>query len=153
MRRLVVLALLGSLGCGGSRPQGPAPQSINDTVAQFLVAVKANDLTRMEELWGDSHGPSINRWKAKDLRQRVTVIQKYLWHSGYRIVDGPMAVPGHDDLRTFRVELQRDQCNIVATIDVVRTERGTWLVLDPHLETLPNPARRCGPNPQGTGPG
>jgi hypothetical protein len=152
MRRLAVFALLGSLGCG-SRPQAaPAPQSINDTVTQFLAAVKANDLERMEALWGDARGPASSRWKATELRQRVTVIQLYLRNAGYRILEGPLPVAGREDVRSFRVELQREQCNVVATIDVVRSERGGWFVLDPHLETLPNPARRCGPAGSGTGP-
>jgi hypothetical protein len=148
---LAVLAALGSLGCG-SRPQAPpAPQSINETVVQFMAAVKANDLQRMGALWGTERGPAVDWMKAEELRMRLTVIQKYLAYDGYRILEGPLSVPGHDDMRTFKVELQRQQCNTVATLDLKRAGSGGWLVSDPHLETLSNPAAQCKPRNPGTG--
>jgi hypothetical protein len=152
VRRLAVLVALGSLGCG-SRPQrsAPAPQSMNDTVAQFLAAVKANDLHRMGTLWGTERGPAAGWMKPKELEMRLTVIQRYLVYDGYRILEGPLPIPGHDDQRTFRVELQRQQCNVVASLDVRRTGSGGWVVSDPHLESLSNPAASCKPRNPGTG--
>jgi hypothetical protein len=152
MRRLAVLVALGSLGCG-SRPQSgaPAPQSMNETVAQFLAAVKANDIQRMGTLWGTERGPAGSWMKAEELKMRLTVIQRYLVHDGYRILEGPMLVPGHEDQRTFRVELQRQQCNVVANFDLKRTGGGGWVVSDPHLESLSNPAASCKPRNPGTG--
>jgi hypothetical protein len=151
MRRLAVLAVLGGLGCG-SRPQAtPAPQSMNETVAQFLAAVKANDLQRMGSLWGTGRGPAAAWMKPDDLKMRITVIQRYLMHDGYRIVEGPLSVPGRDNARTFRIELQR-QCNVVVPLDIVRTKQGGWLIADVHLEALPNPAASCKPPRSGTGP-
>jgi hypothetical protein len=85
------------------------------------------------------------------LRQRVTVIQKYLDHTGYRIIEGPLLVPGHAELRTFRVELQRENCNQVLPIDVVRTRSGGWLVFDVHLESVNTPGR-CPAAAAGTKP-
>jgi hypothetical protein len=152
MRRLAVLVALGSLGCG-SQPQSsvPAPQSINDTVAQFMAAVKTNDLQRMGSLWGTERGPAASWMKPEELRMRLTVIQKYLAYDGYRVLEGPLGVPGHDDMRTFKVELQRQQCNTVASLDLKRTGSGIWVVSDPHLETLSNPAASCKPRNPGTG--
>jgi len=127
------------------------PQSINESVSQFLAAVKANDQKRMGELWGTERGPVANSMNAAVLRQRVTVIQKYLDHSGYRIIEGPLLVPGHDNLRTYRVELQRGGCNQVLPIDVVRTRSGGWLVYDVHLESAGSPGR-CEQTGTGTRP-
>ncbi len=81
-----------------------------------------------------------------------SVTQKYLDHTGYRIVEGPLLVPGHDDLRTFRVELQRSNCNQVMPIDVVRTHSGGWLVYDVHLESAGSPGGRCQQAGTGTRP-
>src|SRR6266508_82863 len=49
--RLAVLVALGSLACGGGPGPGkPAPQSPQETLAQFLAAVKANVQTFRIEL-------------------------------------------------------------------------------------------------------
>ena len=128
----------------GAGPAAPAPQSMNETVAQFLAAVKANDLKRMGELWGTERGPAAQSMNPRELTQRITVIQKYLDHSGYRIIEGPLLVTGRDELRTYRVELQRANCNQVQPIDVIRTRAGGWLVYDVHLESA-SPTERCQP--------
>jgi hypothetical protein len=154
MRRFIGFALLlAGAACGGrAKPSLPVPQSMNESVAQFLAAVKANDQRRMGDLWGTERGPASQSMNADVLRQRLTVIQKYLDHTGYRIIEGPLLVPGHDDLRTFRVELQRSSCNQVLPIDVVRTRSGGWLVYDVHLESAGSPAGRCQAAGTGTRP-
>jgi len=140
-----VLVALGSLACGGA-PQPPAPQSLNETLAQFMSAVKANDLQRLGHLWGSERGPAASWMKPDDLQQRLTVIQKYLNHQGYRVVEGPLAVAGKDEMRTYRVELQRASgCGVVLPIDLVRAKSGSWLVLDVHLDVAGNPASPCRP--------
>jgi hypothetical protein len=154
MRRLtVLLALLGAAcGRGSGGPQTPVPQSVNAALEQFLSAVKANDLSRMGTLWGTDRGPASQWMKPDELRQRLTIIQKYLDYAGYRIVEGPLAVPSRDDLRTYRVDLQRSGCNQVVQIDVIRTRSGGWLVHDVHLESAGSPATRCQPAGSGTRP-
>jgi hypothetical protein len=142
---MAFVMLAGSAACGGrQRSGGPLPQSMQESLTKFLAAVKANDQTRMGELWGTERGSAAGNMNANVLRQRLTVIQKYLDHTGYRILEGPMLVPEHDDRRTFRVELQRENCNQVVPIDVVRTRSGAWLVYDVHLESLGTPGR-CPP--------
>jgi hypothetical protein len=156
MRRLtgfLIILLSGACGGRGSGPQTPVPQSMNASVEQFLSAVKANDLNRMGGLWGTERGANARRMDAQVLRQRLAVIQKYLDHVGYRLVEGPLMVPGRTELRTYRVELQRATgCSQVVQIDVIRTGSGGWLVFDPHLESAGNPAARCGSAATGTRP-
>ena len=156
MKRRVAIALLlfaGSIACGKNPGAGtPVPQSMNESVRQFLLAVKANDLKRMGQLWGTERGPAADNMNPGVLQQRVTVIQKYLDHTGYRIIEGPQPVPGRDELRNFRVELQRTNCNQVLPIDVVRTRSGGWLVYDVHLESAGSPGGRCQQVGTGTRP-
>ena len=127
---------------------------MNESLTQFMAAVKANDLKRMGELWGTDRGPAAATMNSDVLHRRITVIQKYLEHTGYRVIEGPLVVPGHDELRTFRVELQRSTCNQVLPIDLVRTRSGGggWLVYDVHLESAGNPAGPCQPGGTGTRP-
>lgn len=153
-RALMLFPLLLAVGVApacrrGSSAATPVPQSMNESVAQFLAAVKANDQVRMGDLWGTERGPASQSMNGETLRRRLTVIQKYLEHTGYRIIEGPLAFPGREDLRTFRVELQRANCNQVLPIDVVRTRSGGWLVYDVHLETA---SPRCPPAGTGTRP-
>jgi len=141
-----VLVALGSFACGGGKPGTPGPQPLSETLAQFMSAVKANDLRRLGTLWGSERGPAAAWMKSDVLNQRLTVIQKYLNHQTYRVVEGPLAVPGKDGMRTYRVELQRPSgCSVVLPIDLVRAKTGSWLVLDVHLDVAGNPASPCRP--------
>ncbi|HYK82220.1 MAG TPA: hypothetical protein VEU55_03680 [Gemmatimonadales bacterium] len=145
--RLAVLVALGALGCGGGTgPRPPAPQSPQQALAEFMAAVKANDLDRMGNLWGSERGPASGYMKPEDLHHRLTVFQIYLNHVGYRVLEGPMPVPGQEKLQRFRIELQRpNSCTVVFPIDLVHAKSGGWLVAAVDLASLPNPARGCAP--------
>src|SRR6266496_2070180 len=103
IRRIALFVPLLALACGGAqRPAPPAPQSINATLGQFLDAVKDNNLDRMGQLWGTARGPAVTYMKAQELRMRLTVIQKYLDHVGYRVIEGPLVAPGNANIRSDR---------------------------------------------------
>ena len=142
--RLTVLVALGALACGGGRSQTPAPQSLPDALAQFLSAVKANDLDRMKALWGTERGPASGWMKDGELKQRLSVLQIYLNHVGYRVIEGPLPVPNKDERRMFRVELQRaTSCTVVVPIELARAGNGRWLVVGTDLAAVSNPAEPC----------
>jgi len=161
MRRLAVLLVVLGVGCGGrQRPGALIPQTPNEALSKFMDAVKANDLTRMGDLWGSERGPASSYMDRNNLKRQLTTIQIYWNHTGYRIIEGPLAaqplnptfknVPSADRLRDFRVDFQRPSgCNQAALLTVVRTNSGGWLVYDVHLETVGNPQARC----QATGSG
>jgi len=152
IRRIALFVPLLALACGGAqRPAPPAPQSINATLGQFLDAVKDNNLERMGQLWGTARGPAVTYMKPEELRMRLTVIQKYLDHVGYRVIEGPLVSPGNANIRSYRIELQRQNCNHVQPLDFIHTRSGGWLVYDVHLESSGNPAAPCQPT-AGTGP-
>jgi len=153
LRRLAVILALGGLGCQ-SHPSTlmPSPPTVDTALSGFLDAVKANDLSRMGSFWGTERGPAATWMQADELKKRLTIIQLYLDHDGYRVVEGPLAVPGHDDERTFRVELERRGCNVVVPLDLIQAKSGAWLVLDAHLESVSSPTQACKPPGHGTGP-
>ena len=162
MRRLPVFLVLAAVGCGGGqRPVTLTPQTPNEALSKFMDAVKANDLTRMGNLWGSERGPASSYMDRNNLKRQLTTIQIYWNHSGYRIIEGPLAaaplnptfknVPSADRLRDFRIDLQRSSgCSQAALMTLVRTNSGGWLVYDVHLETVGNPAARCQPTGTGT---
>ncbi|HEX2647208.1 MAG TPA: hypothetical protein VHO95_08260 [Candidatus Dormibacteraeota bacterium] len=142
--RLTPLVALGALACGGRPSPAPAPQTPQQTLVAFMAAVKANDLDRMGQLWGGERGAAAGYMNKEYLHKSLTVFQIYLNHTAYRVVDGPLPVPGKDRLRTFRVELERPNgCSVVLPIDLVHGDGGTWLVNDVHLEAAGNPATPC----------
>ena len=143
--RLTMLVALGSLACGGGAGPGKVtPQSPQETLAQFMSAVKENSIDRMGGLWGSERGAATTWMKPDQLRERLSVVQKYVDHAGYRVVEGPLPVPGHDNMQTFKVELQRQRgCTVVFPIDLVRTKSGGWVVNDVHLGSIPTPGTPC----------
>lgn len=143
--RLTVLVALSSLACGGGAALSkPLPQSLQATLTQFMAAVKANDLNRMGELWGSDRGPASAWMKSDALKERLTVMQKYLDHVGYRVVDGPQLMPGHDNTQTFHIEIQRaNSCTATFPVDLVRSKSGGWVVNDVHLASISTPGTTC----------
>src|SRR5256886_14427850 len=84
--RLTVLVALGCLACGGGAGPGKlAPQSPQETLAQFMSAVKANDLGRIQELWGSERGAAADHMKNSDVNPRPTRLHIYLDHLGYPV--------------------------------------------------------------------
>lgn len=144
MRRLMALFTVLAVGCGGGggQTQVPIPATMNDALGQFLDAAHANDIQKMSRLWGTSRGPASEWMSDSTLSKRMLVVQRYMSANGYRIVEGPLAVPGHADRRLFRVELQRQQCLHMQPIELVQAKRGGWLVYDVHLESA-NEAGAC----------
>lgn len=151
MRRWSVLCAVLGVACGGGRSQLPVPATMNDAVNQFLDAVKAKDIPRMGELWGSARGPAAQWMSDSVVHMRMTVVQRYLAAPGYRIVEGPLAVPGRADRRLYQVELQRPQCPHVQPIEIVQTRSGGWLVSDVHLESAGTPGN-CSRAAPGTQP-
>lgn len=148
-RRLVPYLLAVLAACGGNpAPATPSPATPADALAGFLDAVRESDLSRMGQLWGSERGPAASWMDPEELNKRVAVIQKYLGHSGYRVVEGPMPIPGQSRRMAFRVELRRQDCVHVQAIDVVRVDRGGWVVQDVHLGEARSPVQAC---PSGTG--
>ncbi len=149
MRRLMLLCAVLGVACGGGHTQLPVPATMNDALTQFLDAVKSRDILRMGQLWGSTRGPAAQWMSDSVLHMRMAVVQRYLTAPGYRVVEGPLAVPGRSDRRLFQVELQRPECLHVQPIEVVQTRSGGWLVSDVHLESAGTPGMSC---PRGTRP-
>ena len=152
MRRLMLLLTVLGSACGGGGSQLPAPSTMNEALTQFLDAVQTKNIERMGHLWGTDRGPAAGWMPDSVLQMRMTVVQRYLSASGYRIVEGPLAVPGASGRRLFRVELQREQCNHVQPIELVQTHSGGWLVYDVHLESAGGTSSPCRPAAPGTRP-
>ena len=141
MRRWTMLCAVIGVACGGGgrQQQAPVPATMNDAVDQFLAAVKSKDISRMGQLWGNARGPASEWMSDSVLYMRMSAVQHYLNASGYRVIEGPLGVPGRADRRLYRVELQRPECTHVQPIEIVQIRRGGWIVSDVHLESAATP--------------
>lgn len=152
MRRLTVLLALLGVACGGhGASQTPAPATMQDALTRFLAALKDGDVQRMGRLWGTARGPAAEWMPDSTLQMRMAVVQHYLDADGYKVVEGPLPVPGHQNRRLFHVEMQSPQCVHVQPIELIQASRGGWLVYDVHLEDA-NEAAKCRRRAPGTGP-
>jgi hypothetical protein len=152
MRRLVALVSVLGIACGGHRTQIPAPATMDDVIKQFFDAVQTRDVQRMGRLWGTARGPAAEWMPDSVLIMRMTIVQRYLTANGYRIIEGPLTVPGTTERKIYRVELQRPDCNHVQPIELIHVKQGGWLIYDVHLESAAGAGVQCPPKPGGTGP-
>src|SRR4051794_16491006 len=91
MRRFItVLSIVAGVSCRPARTTLVSPQAPNDAVKNFMAAVKANDLTRMGNLFGSPRGPASTYMNPDYLKRQLQTIHKFWEHSGYRIIEGPL---------------------------------------------------------------
>lgn len=148
MRRSIALLVLGTtLGCasGGGGSEAVAPVSPEETVEQFLDAIRGPSMETMSELWGTSSGPAVDDMEESELLKRLSVIVVYLQHERYEITPATDALlRGTGNERRVRVQLFRSGCTPVVPFTLTRW-RDKWLVSNIDLTPIGNPAVSCEP--------
>jgi hypothetical protein len=131
------------VGCGGGRSSSLEPADPAATVQTFLEAVRDSNLTAMADLWGGSRGPALNYMDREELRKRLTVIQIYLDHERYELVqESGLTVAGGGGRQGVMARLFREGCIANVPFTLVPWS-GRWLVNDIDLSAVGNPARQC----------
>ncbi len=139
MRKLIIgLAL--AAGCTSAAPMAmssgqPAgnvtgASSERAAIAQFMGAIKAQDLQALGGIWGDKDGPARERFSVDELQKRELIMLCYLKHDSYRILgDAPSLVAD----RTFAVEIKSGPITHTAQIVVTRASSGRY-----YVQAVPN---------------
>jgi len=146
-RSIALLVLVTTLGCasGGGGSEAVAPVSPEETVEQFLDAVRGPSMETMSELWGTSSGPAVDDMEESELLKRLSVIVVYLQHERYEITPATDALlRGTGNERRVRVQLFRSGCTPVVPFTLTRW-RDKWLVSNIDLTPIGNPAVSCEP--------
>ncbi len=112
------------------------------TVTRFMSAVEANNLFAMGQLWGTKDGPSIDDMDRAELDMRLTVMQRFLTHEEYEILEGGLTARVDDRTRAYQIRLKRAGCVHDVPFELVRVGGG-WLVSNVDLAQAGNPARTC----------
>ncbi len=137
-------ATLTVAACGSSPSFAfPLPVDPQVTVAQFMSAVEANNLTAMAQLWGTKDGLATEKMDRSELEMRLTVMQTYLSHDAYELLPSPGTLVVEARTRAYQIRLTRAGCVHNVPVEVIRLDAG-WLVSSVDLTQAGNPARSCG---------
>lgn len=143
MRKSLPIAalLLTVLSCATTPSPGPAP-STNDglgaaaprlAVDAFLDAVRTEDIQAMGATWGTTRGPARETIERTELEKRAIILQCYLQHDSYRVIN---ELPGEAGRRVVRVELTRGSDKRSPSLHTVRGPGGRWYVENVELAAV-----------------
>lgn len=100
-------------------------------VESFLGAVRAQDLQAMSALWGNREGLVRDRIDRSELEKRELIMQCYLSHDKFRILDES---PGQNDRRIVRVLLTKGNLERETTFTTVAGPSQRWYVEDADIQ-------------------
>jgi hypothetical protein len=112
---------------GGPTTGAPTPRTAVDG---FLHAVKAQDLQAMSTVWGNKKGPARDAIERNELEKRELIMQCYLGHERYDIVNES---PGEAGRRLFRVALTKGRLTRETKFTTIEGPSGRWYVEDVDL--------------------
>ena len=137
-------AIVAATACGSRQPRSfTIPIDPEVTVSRFMSAVEANNLVAMGQLWGTKKGPSVEEMDHTELEMRLTVMQSYLSHDEYEVLEGLASLRVDEGTRAYQIRLTRAGCVHNVPFELVRVG-GEWLVSSVDLAQAGNPARACG---------
>ncbi|HEU4564399.1 MAG TPA: hypothetical protein VFS05_07120 [Gemmatimonadaceae bacterium] len=160
MKRLLLIALAaGAAACASSpastattpstaaTPGGGATgaSSARAAVETFLASVRAQDVQATSAIWGTKSGPArdSDKMNRTQLEQRVLIMQCFLKHDRFRIVND---VPAAEGKRTVRVELTNAGRTRQTNFTTVEGPKSRWYVESADLEPVKEFCRDV-PNP------
>ena len=139
MRKLpvVLLLLLGACqsttGGSTSRPNGgpatgaSAPRAAVDG---FLAAVRSQDLQAMSSYWGSARGPARDALERDVLEKRELIMQCYLSHDRYNVVN---EMAGEKGMRILRVALSKGALTRETNFTTIQGPGQRWYVQEVDL--------------------
>ena len=145
MRKSLIIGLLVLAGAchrtttietapSSSRTSGESGASPRSALADFLGAVKAQDLQAMSLAWGDKNGPvrDSKSMSRQEMEQREVLLMRCFRHDAYRVVS---ELPGLDGERQMQVELARGTNKKVTDFFLAKGE-GRWYVRSASLDPV-----------------
>lgn len=133
-------AASGSALPGGDGLGAAAPRLAVDA---FLDAVRTEDLQAMGATWGTAQGPARQTIERTELEKRVIILQCYLQHDSYRVLN---EFPGEGGRRVVRVELTRGTDKRQPSLYTIQGPGGRWYVENVELAAVRD---FCGLPPSG----
>ena len=137
MRKLLLMGLLLSGACTTrttSVPESAAALGPRPALAEFLAAVRSQDLQAMSGAWGDKDGAVRDNKKMsrEEMEQRELLLMCYFRHDRYRVLGES---PGMDGERIMSVELTKGTLTRTTNFYVTRGGQ-RWFVRSADIEPV-----------------
>ena len=137
MRKLLLMGLLLSGACTTrttSVPESGAALGPRPALAEFLAAVRSQDLQAMSGAWGDKDGAVRDNRKMsrEEMEQRELLLMCYFRHDRYRVLGES---PGMDGERIMSVELTKGTLTRTTNFYVTRGGQ-RWFVRSADIEPV-----------------
>ncbi|MFN2399656.1 MAG: hypothetical protein ABR543_13615 [Gemmatimonadaceae bacterium] len=126
-------------GGSGGDTGGASPRA---AVERFLGAVKAQDLQAIAVVWGTDKGPARDRDDRENVEKAAFIMQCYLGHEQFRIVNEATQADGK---HVFRVALTKGSETRETNFYTVQGPNEKWYVEQADLEPVKD-LRRLPPN-------
>ena len=132
---VVLLLLLGACPKAGGYNGPKASASTGAPTARaavdgFLAAVHSQDLQAMSGYWGSERGPAREALARDVLEKRELIMQCYLGHESYRVVN---EAPGESGRRLFHVSLTKGKLTRETKVTTIQGPAARWYVEDVDL--------------------
>ncbi|MBC7791773.1 MAG: hypothetical protein H7Z74_17640 [Anaerolineae bacterium] len=102
-------------------------------VEEFLAAIKAEDIQTLTLKWGYAKGPARDGDKREQLEKSALIMQCFLDHETYRVLND---MPGEPGKRVFRVELVNGTVTRQTNFTTVEGPSARWYVESADLEPV-----------------
>ena len=132
---VVLLLLLGACPKSGTNnvPQGSSATGASSpraAVDGFLAAVKSQDLQAMSGYWGSDKGPARDALSRDVLEKRELIMQCYLTHDTYNVLN---EMAGDKGRRVLRVSLSKGAVTKETNFTAVQGPASRWYVQEVDL--------------------
>lgn len=136
MRKWIALALVSVASCSrGPAPGAALPGAVTpaQAAAEFMNAVKAQDLQAMAVVWGDQRGAARDNMERGELERRLLIMQGCYEHDRFQVVG---EAPGEGGERIVRVQITRGTRTKTANFAMARGPSNRWYVRDADFEAI-----------------
>lgn len=149
MKQVLTLALAALIAACASSPQpaGPSPVSAapmpaggedgaaspRQALDRFLETIARQDIQATASIWGTKDGPARDQMARDVLEKRIIVMQCYLAHDSYVILNDS---PAPDDKREFQVQLTNNSRTAQTPFVAVEGPNDRWYIESAQLEPV-----------------
>jgi hypothetical protein len=145
MNRILFLALIVA-GCSSTpaytgNPANAPPTTAGDpgaatptlAVAAFMAAINSQDVDALGLIWGSEKGPAVDLPAKDQLAQRAMIMQCYLKHDSYQIVNDVVA---SDKVHIVTLSVTKGTFVRQTTTKVFLGPNNRWFVGETELQPL-----------------
>lgn len=137
MRKLGLVGLVVIAACGGGQALSagmiPGASGPREALESFLQTVRSKDIQQMSLVWGTAEGPVRGRMERNEMEKRELLLQCYLRHDAFRVIDETKSTTGKV---MFRVELAQGAVKRATNFTTVKGPEDRWFLEDVDISVM-----------------